>query len=64
LPNVFAENGNVDVFRKALDQAVAFGKRCSALEKQAWTAGFKIIEECVESPAYLKVFLDVLLCGT
>jgi len=44
LPDVLTKNGNVDVFRESLDQAIAFGERCSALEKQARTTGFKTVE--------------------
>lgn len=59
-PDVLTKDGNVDVFGESLDQAVAFGELCSALERQAWATGFKTVEEGVEGPAYPEVFLDVL----
>jgi len=35
LPEIIAEDGDVDVFGKALDQPEALGKRRAALEEQA-----------------------------
>ena len=63
LPDVLTKDGNVDIFGESLDQAVAFGERCSPLEEQARTTGFEAIEERIEGPAYPEVFLDVLFCG-
>nr|WP_263377840.1 hypothetical protein [Granulicella paludicola] len=61
LSNVFPEDGDVDVFGEAFNQAVAFGKRRAPFEEQAWATGLQFIEERVKCPANAEVFLDVLL---
>ena len=63
LSNVFPENGDVDVFGEAFDQAIAFGERGAAFEEQARATGLQFIEERIKCPANPEVFFDILLVG-
>jgi WD40-like Beta Propeller Repeat len=54
------EDGDVDVFGEAFNQAIAFRQRGSAFEEQAWAAGLQFVEERVERPTNPEVLFDIL----
>lgn len=61
LPEIIAEDGDVDVLRKPPDQPESLRKRRATLEKQARAIG-ETVEQRIERPADPEVLFDILRC--